>query len=50
MKKYIRKGISLFLVMSMSVWCLTGCNTDMERRNTVKIKYLNIEEKKQWRK
>lgn len=47
MKKYIHKGISLFLVMSMSVWCLTGCNTDMERRNTEKkdtIKEVKVDE------
>ena len=27
MKKYVQKGISLALVMTMSTWCLSGCGT-----------------------
>ena len=27
MRKYVQKGISLALVMTMSTWCLSGCGT-----------------------
>ena len=33
MKKYIRKGISLMLVLSMSAWCMAGCGTTKETSN-----------------
>lgn len=34
MKKYIHKGISFILVVTMSAWCLAGCSSDKENRVT----------------
>lgn len=37
MKKYVHKGISLVLVMTMSAWCLAGCgSSDTEKKNSDK--------------
>ena len=37
MKRYVHKGISFVLVMTMSVWCLAGCgSSDTEKNNSGK--------------